>query len=304
MTNFFVTDSEDRNDQLRPGSVFDSHCHLEFYKRRNAAITSLSDCMKRDGEKLGDKFRGCIVNFCDPAEWSCGAGGEKVSSLLREAASDERVGISLGCHPHFASKMTPARWRQLRRLLSGSCPEFSWLEVVAVGECGLDYSKKNSCDRQLQQEVFELQLRLAMEWELPLVLHIRDAEEDGLVVLERAGLPPAFPLHRHCFGSDVSAAAAWLEKYPASMIGVTGLITHQDQLGGACQVVANTRLDRLLLETDAPYFLPSTAVSNTWNCSFPGHVIHVAARVAQIKKVNIKSLNIWGCLAKSFTGVQ
>ena len=242
--------------------------------------------MERDGEKLGDKFRGCIVNFCDPVEWSCGDGGEKVSQLLRDAAGDKRIGISLGCHPHFAHKMTPERWKQLRRLLSGTCQEFSWLEVVAVGECGLDYSRKNHCDRDLQQEVFRRQLRLALELELPLVLHIRAAEQDGLEVLEQAGVPPAYPLHRHCFGSDSLAAASWLQKYPASMIGVTGLITQPDA-AGARQVVSNTRLDQLLLETDAPYFLPHTAASNPWNCSFPGHVIHVAARVAEIKKVRL-----------------
>ena len=104
--------------------------------------------MERDGENLGEKFRGCIVNFCDPDQWSRGERGEQVSSLLREAARDERVGITLGCHPHFASKMTAERWRQLRRLLSSS-----WLEVVALGECGLDYSRKNYCDRDLQQQV-------------------------------------------------------------------------------------------------------------------------------------------------------
>ena len=132
--------------------------------------------------------------------------------------------------------------------------------------------------------MFEQQLRLAMECGLPLVLHIRDAEEDGLAVLERAGVPSDYPLHRHCFGSDVRGAETWLEKYPESMIGVTGLIT-REAASPASLVVANTRLDRLLLETDAPYFLPPMAASNPWNCSFPGHVIHVAAKVAEIKKV-------------------
>ena len=134
------------------------------------------------------------------------------------------------------------------------------------------------------EQVFEQQLSLAMEYGLPLVLHIRAAEEDGLAVLERAGVPSIYPLHRHCFGSDVLAAATWLEKFPESMLGVTGLITRAEA-PGATLVVANTRLDRLLLETDAPYFRPPMAASNPWNCSFPGHVIHVAAKVAEIKKV-------------------
>ena len=117
--------------------------------------------------------------------------------------------------------MTEMRWRQFKRLMSASS-----LQVVAVGECGLDYSRKNHCDRDRQQEVFSQQLSLAMELELPVVLHIREVEEDGLTVLDRAGVPRDYPLHRHCFGSDVMAAAKWLEKFPGSMLGVTGLIPH------------------------------------------------------------------------------
>ena len=139
-------------------SVFDSHCHLEFMQWRNAAIETLSHCMERDGEDLGDKFRGCIVNFCQPGQWSQGARGESVLQLLRESARDARIGISLGCHPHFANKMTKYRWKQLERLVSAPSKVFPWLEVVAFRECGLDYSHKNSMDRNKQIEVFEKML--------------------------------------------------------------------------------------------------------------------------------------------------
>ena len=73
--------------EIGPGSVFDSHCHLEFYRWRGAPVSCLSDCMQRDGDNLGEKFRGCIVNFCYPEQWSRGVGGKEVSKLLREAAS-------------------------------------------------------------------------------------------------------------------------------------------------------------------------------------------------------------------------
>ena len=183
-------------DLIAAGSVFDTHCHLEFLQMKNAAIRSLSDCMKRDGEELGDRFLGCVVNFCQPSYWSQGETGEEVSQLLRDSARDARVGISIGCHPHFADMMSPRRWRQLRNLVSAPSHQFPWLEVVAFGECGLDYSKKNSVDKALQMEVFEQQLKLAMEFSLPLILHLRDAEEDGLAVLERAGVPADYPIHR------------------------------------------------------------------------------------------------------------
>ena len=183
-------------DLVPEGSVFDTHCHLEFLQKRNAAIRSLSDCMKRDGEELGDRFRGCIVNFCHPSYWSGGETGEEVSQLLRDSARDVKVGISIGCHPHFVRMMSPARWRQLRNLLSAPSHQFPGLEVVAFGECGLDYSRNNNVDKELQMEVFEQQLKLAMDFSLPLILHLRDAEEDGLAVLDRAGVPPDYPIHR------------------------------------------------------------------------------------------------------------
>ena len=269
-------------------SVFDTHCHLEFIRRRNRDVWNLSDCMEMDGEDLGDKFRGCIVNFCQPSEWSRGQNHDQLSPLLLEAAEDIRIGLTIGCHPHFADQMTNGRWSQLSRLVSSPSPEFPTLKLVAVGECGLDYSRKNTVPREVQKKVFYKQLRLAMEFNLPLVLHIRDAEEDGLEVLDEVGVPANYPIHRHCFGGDLKAAKYWISKFPGSKIGVTGLITYPHAVD-AVKVVEQISLEKLLLETDAPYFVPR-AVQNKHNCSFPGHVIHVAEEVAKIKKIKLKAV--------------
>ena len=276
----------DKKSKIPFQSVFDSHCHLEFIRKRNKDIRNLSDCLEMDGEDLGDKFRGCIVNFCQPSEWSRGQNQDKVSPLLLDAAEDNRIGLTIGCHPHFADHMTNQRWNQLSRLLSSPSLKFPNLKLVAVGECGLDYSRKNSVPKNVQKEVFYKQLKLAMEFNLPLVLHIRDAEEDGLEVLDEVGVPSNYPIHRHCFGGDLKAAKNWISKFPGSKIGVTGLITYPHAVDAA-KVVEQISLDKLLLETDAPYFVPR-AVKNKLNCSFPGHVIHVAEEVAKIKKIMLK----------------
>ena len=68
-----------------------------------------------------------------------------------------------------------------------------------------------------------------MRLHLPLVLHIRDAEEEGLEVLRAAGLPPRWPVHRHCFTGDWPTAAAWLGLFPGSRLGVTAAVTHPDR---------------------------------------------------------------------------
>ena len=247
--------------------------------------------MKMDGLDLGDKFLGCIVNYCQPSEWSRGSKLTEVSELLRNSARDGRVGITVGCHPHFADHMSKERWEQFESLISSPSSEFPWLRVVAVGECGLDYSHKNSIPKATQIKVFTKQLEIAMKYKIPVVIHIRDAEKDRLKVLKDAGVPEDFPIHRHCFGGNLEDAKTWLSNYSECKLGFTGLVTysHASQVH---KVVEHVDIDRILLETDAPYFLPSGARKNSMNCSFPGHVIYVAAKIAKLKKMTLEQVLI------------
>ena len=207
-------------DLIGSGLVFDTHCHFEFIQKRMSKFVYLSECLELDGEELGDKFVGCIVNYCQPSEWSGGEDHDQLSSLLLSSASDARVGIAIGCHPHFADQMTEQKWKQFESLISKD--EYPNLSIVAVGECGLDNSRKNSVPRIIQFEVFKRQLMLALKYNLPLVLHIRDAMQDGLEVLESVGVPQDYPIHLHCFTSSLEVAHKWLNKYSECKIGFTG----------------------------------------------------------------------------------
>jgi len=276
-----------KNDVIKPGLVFDTHCHFEFIQKRMSKFVYLSECLELDGEELGDKFVGCIVNYCQPSEWSGGEDHDQLSSLLLSSASDARVGIAIGCHPHFGDQMTEQKWKQFESLISKD--EYPNLSIVAVGECGLDNSRKNSVPRIIQVDVFKRQLMLALKYNLPLVLHIRDAMQDGLEVLESVGVPQDYPIHLHCFTSSLEVAHKWLNKYSECKIGFTGLITFP-QSWQLREVVKEIPLDKLLLETDAPYFLPHNATTRVHNCAFPGHVIHVAAKVAEIKEISLEKV--------------
>jgi len=278
-------------EQLFQGAVFDSHCHLDFIYRRlrgNSSVQSLQDCLELDGEELGSSFGGCVANFCNPSDWAQGRSGRLVSSVIKDSVKDRRVFMTIGCHPHYADRMLGVRMDQLAMLVSGRS-EYLEAKVVALGECGLDYSKKNTVDKATQKQVFTDQLKIALRYNLPLVLHIRDAEADGYAVLQSAGVPPDWPIHRHCFTGDWVTASAWLEQYPGSKIGVTGLVTYQEA-GRVREVVRNIPLSRLLLETDAPYFLPARTDKTRypWTSALPGHVLHVAAQVAAIKGVELR----------------
>ena len=287
-------------DQLFPGAVFDSHCHLDFVYRRLKgeglrSVHSLNHCLVIDGEDLGTSFGGCVANFCNPTDWGQGRSGRLVSKDIENSMRDRRVFLTIGCHPHYADRMHGNRTDQLAMLVSGRS-QYLPRKVVALGECGLDYSRKNTINKDLQKKVFTDQLKIAMQFKLPLVLHIRDAEADGYEVLEAAGVPKDWPIHRHCFTDGWEEASLWLKRYPASKIGITGIVTYQGIFTNGVrkvkEVVRNIPLDRILLETDAPYFLPAKVnrSSYPWSCSLPGHVVHVAAQVAAIKEVSLRTV--------------
>ena len=90
---------------------------------------------------------------------------------------------------------------------------------VAVGECGLDRSRGNRVDTATQVAAFKMQVLLAVKLNLPLVLHIRRAEEEGKQVLRECGLPRDWPVHRHCWNDTWERCSDWLEEFPGSVVG-------------------------------------------------------------------------------------
>ena len=271
--------------ELAKGSVWDSHCHLDFLARKLNRENikggeSLQMSLQSDGQQLGEKFGGCIANFCDPRDWAQGLRSQEVSKILTSCKGQTGVFLTLGCHPHFADKMDGFSVQQLMRLarkMKG--------RVVAIGECGLDKSGKNRVPMEIQKKYFEAQIDIARELNLPLVLHIRGAEDEAKELLKKKKVPANFRIHYHCFTGTWKAAEAWLSAYPASKIGLTGLVTF-DHARSVHEVARHIPLEKLLLETDAPYFLPSGVSKKSYKHTFsqPGHVVHVAAQVGNFLK--------------------
>ena len=145
--------------------LFDSHCDLDFIGNKlQKRPWQLRDSLERDGLQLADKFEGCVANFVNPLDWKA-----RFSAKLEEALKDPKVYLAIGCHPHYCSKYDVQSEARLRYLLSSSPSHFS-----ALGECGLDYSAKNTVGRARQKYVFRSQIKIALEFNLPLVLHIRE----------------------------------------------------------------------------------------------------------------------------------
>ena len=152
-----------------------------------------------------------------------------------------------GMHPHHASDYSD----DIKAVLAALLVEEA---VVAVGECGLDYFRDFSPHKE-QRAAFASQLELAVESGLPVFLHQRDAHEDFVDVLEPA-IGEISSGVAHCFTGDRDALHAYLSM--GLYIGITGWICDERRGETLKEIVSDIPLDRLMIETDAPYLLPRT----------------------------------------------
>lgn len=180
-----------------------------------------------------------------------------------------------GIHPHHAADFDRHSIDALNRLIGSKA-------AVAVGECGLDYFR-NFSPQPDQLRAFEAQLELAAATARPVFLHQRDAHADMLRLLTR---------HRgsltggvaHCFTGDAEQLAAYLDL--DLYIGITGWVCDERRGGALRDAIPHLPLDRLLLETDAPYLLPRDLDPLPKDRrNEPKYLPHVAASVAQLLKV-------------------
>jgi len=160
-------------------------------------------------------------------------------------ARPNELRCTAGVHPHHASDLDATALAELTQLASAP-------EVIAVGECGLDYFR-NFSPHEAQLDAFRRQLELAVRVGKPVFLHQRDAHEDFLSVLRdyRASLAGGVA---HCFTAGLAEARAYLDM--DLYIGITGWICDERRGQHLREVVRHIPADRLLVETDGPYLLP------------------------------------------------
>jgi TatD DNase family protein len=172
------------------------------------------------------------------------AGSEEALAL----ATRHRLASTAGIHPHHARDATPEALAAIEALLAHP-------QVVAVGECGLDYNRMFS-PLEDQRRCFEAHLMMAARTGKPLFLHERDASEDFLAIV-RAHRKQLGAAVVHCFTGEAAALDAYLEL--DLHIGITGWICDERRGLGLRALVPRIPPDRLMLETDAPYLLPRTS---------------------------------------------
>lgn len=282
-TNLFVATppakdwpySISNEDLASGGGVLDTHCHLDFIFNKLGHRGTFAKFKLEHRDTFPDCYEGCVANFCNPSSF-------KQYSVKNEYLDEDGVWGAYGCHPHMAWEYNSEVEEYLIRALEHR-------SVVALGEIGLDYSYKNACDHDTQQEVFRRQLQLALNRKLPLVIHSRDATPDTIRIMKEL-VPEDYPIHRHCFTGGWREAQQWLDAFPNLCLGLTPLVAFERVSGDPLiEAARNIPLTRLLLETDSPYFLPKWE-SGRLKQSHPGMVIHVATRLASLRKIPVERI--------------
>jgi TatD DNase family protein len=240
--------------------LVDSHCHLDFPE------------FAPELDAVVDRARAAGVGLCVSI-------GTTLDGFPRVRAVAERfdsVWCSVGIHPHEAEKEPLEDAQALIALAQGP-------KVVGIGETGLDYFYEHS-PRAAQQKNFRLHIAAARELGLPLIVHTRDAEDDTIEILRDEMEQGAFTGLIHCFTGTKKLADAALEL--GFCISVSGIATFKksEELRA---VIRDVPLERLLVETDAPFLAP---VPHRGKRNEPAFVAHTADVLAGLKGVSREDL--------------
>jgi TatD DNase family protein len=195
----------------------------------------------------------------------------RLADTLKIAEAYPNVFSSVGTHPHYAHTELDIPVDEIVRLSRHP-------KVVAIGEAGLDYFYDNS-PREAQAQGLRNHIAAAQETGLPLVIHARDADDDTAAILEEAMGRKAFPAVLHCFtgGTELARRALDLGLY----ISFSGILTFKksEELRA---IAASVPLDRLLVETDAPFLAPGKYRGKR---NEPAYVVETAKELARVKGV-------------------
>lgn len=231
--------------------LVDSHCHLDFAEA--AERPEIIARAKRAGVRT-------LLTISTKLE--------EFPTVRAIAESDPDIWCSVGVHPHEAA-VEPAA------TLDGLVAATRHPKVVGIGETGLDFYYEHS-PRARQAEVFRIHIAAAREAGVPLIVHTRDADPETIAILEEEG-PPAGVIHCFSTGRALAERAVALGFY----ISISGIATFKTATE-LRDIVRDLPLDRLLVETDAPYLAP---VPLRGKRNEPAFVTHTAALVAELKGI-------------------
>ena len=236
--------------------LFDTHAHMDdrrFDDDREEVLLSLKE-----------KGVGLVMNP--------GCSLESSRNAIALAEKYDFVYAAVGSHPDVADEVNEQVLEEYRKL----CKLHP--KVKAIGEIGIDYHYED-IPRDLQLRAFRMQMELAREVKLPVIVHEREAHEDGMaVVREFPNVTGVF----HCYSGSAEMAKVLVDK--GWYIGFTGVITFKNARK-AIETIEAIPLDRIVLETDCPYMAPEPFRGKR---NDPGYLFRMAEKLAEIKEISVE----------------
>ena len=239
--------------------LFDTHAHLDD----RAFDTDREDLLAG----LADRQVALVMNP--------GCSLESSRNAVAMAEKCPWLYAAVGSHPDAADEVCEAVIEEYRKLCKLST------KVKAIGEIGLDYHYED-IPRDLQQKAFLMQLELARELDLPVIVHERDAHEDGMAIIKD------FPTVKgvfHCYSGSAEMARQLVEL--GWYIGFTGVLTFKNARK-AIETAASIPLERIVLETDCPYMAPEPFRGKR---NDPGYLYRMAEKLAEIRGISVEEIH-------------
>ena len=238
--------------------LFDTHAHVNdeaFDRDREEMLASLAE-----------KGVGLVMNA------GCSLVASRESVELAEKYPF--IYAAVGSHPDAADEVDEAVLEEYRKLCKLD-------KVKAIGEIGLDYHYED-IPRDIQQKAFRMQMALAQELDMPVIVHEREAHEDGMaIVREFPNVKGVF----HCYSGSAEMARQLVDM--GWYIGFTGVLTFKNARK-AVETAASIPLDRIVLETDCPYMAPDPFRGKR---NDPGYLFRMAEKLAEIRGVSVEEIH-------------
>ena len=239
--------------------LFDTHAHLDdraFDDDRTELLAGLP------GQGL--------VLVMNP-----GCSLESSRNVVKIAKEHDYIYAAVGSHPDVADEVNEAVIDEYRML----CKQNP--KVKAIGEIGLDYHYED-IPRDIQQKAFRMQMALAQELEMPVIVHEREAHEDGMAIVKEF---PTVTGVFHCYSGSAEMARQLVDL--GWYIGFTGVLTFKNARK-AVEVAASIPLDRIVLETDCPYMAPEPFRGKR---NDPGKLYRMAEKLAEIRGLPLEEIH-------------
>lgn len=237
--------------------IFDTHCHLN---EENYEISDFDEILSE--ARLNKVSHICNVGY------NLKTSLDAISCALEY----ENVYAAIGIHPNDINAHKEEDLKQISQLAQNKF-------VVAIGEIGLDYYRKNT-NHQKQKEWFIKQIKIALKYSLPVIIHVRDAFDDVYEIVKEYKVKGII----HCFSSDFAMAQKFIDL--GFYISFAGNITFKNAT--SLQEVAKLLdLQYIVIETDSPYLTPHPyrGLKN-----YPKNIVFTAKKIAELKKIDLKDV--------------